>query len=717
MSEIVDVHSRYVRDLTTPTELPAEWTTFKQVKFPAGNFPVPYIGCEALTLGQIKTLFSLDSDLEDKLSKKADSDSVYTKDETYSKTENNQQLSKKADVVSVYTKEETYTKNESNNLLAVKANQSYVDAAIGAVNTDASKQYATLALANANIANIPLNKIVFVSEEANGGYWYKESEASTSLTKSPYDPLSSSKNYTDQKTAFWQVSNMNVQMFDAFSEYSVGFVGQNGKMPLGIKKDGTVVSEKIEAQNLAVEEFNANEIQAEQQSIAGMKMQALDPFSGYVFGIGNGAKYPIALRNDGTIEIDKLKVNRIDLPTEETESEKFEKASQEWWIYPVHTYTEKPYPRVISGVYGEDGSIYVGEYVIGRGITRKVKVGQTALIDDHNAPSVFIKENRRSIVMWQNHDKTQYLSAKVSTKDGDISTLEFAAEQQIPAGVNISYTQLHHIESESTETEDIFYIFSRFAQTAWGFTKISVNQETGVITTLDQHKILTAGAQYYMTSTLADNKLRIASYYNPANSLNQIHYWEIDLTTGDLTNHLGGVVGNIISHANLPVDITTATPVLAHNASIDRRMFYVRSLPMSPAILYLEWTAGQLQDTGNYKVTALENGSWVTRTYAPSGKPFYSSYFSGASFPDPCLKDEIIVCRYDNANNQGVLERVINDNETMITIESDRVDGEHLIRPMTAKNGGNLCTYVQLHAYATTSTFSFESDVNFIFLK
>lgn len=75
--------------------------------------------------------------------------------------------------------------------------KTYVDSAVGAISTDGSKQYATLALANADIANIALNKNVFVSDAANGGYWYKATAGATTLTKSPYDPLQQSKNYVD----------------------------------------------------------------------------------------------------------------------------------------------------------------------------------------------------------------------------------------------------------------------------------------------------------------------------------------------------------------------------------------------------------------------------------------------------------------------------------------------------------------------------------------
>lgn len=85
--------------------------------------------------------------------------------------------------------------------LAVKADKTYVDSAIGAISTDGSKQYATLALATADIANISLNKNVFVSEAANGGYWYKATAGATSLTKSPFDPVEQAKNYADTKIA------------------------------------------------------------------------------------------------------------------------------------------------------------------------------------------------------------------------------------------------------------------------------------------------------------------------------------------------------------------------------------------------------------------------------------------------------------------------------------------------------------------------------------
>lgn len=63
-----------------------------------------------------------------------------------------------------------------------------------------SRAYATLSEANADIANIPLGVSVKVLSAENGGDYYKVSSESTSLMKSPYDPLTQAKVYTDNKT-------------------------------------------------------------------------------------------------------------------------------------------------------------------------------------------------------------------------------------------------------------------------------------------------------------------------------------------------------------------------------------------------------------------------------------------------------------------------------------------------------------------------------------
>lgn len=59
------------------------------------------------------------------------------------------------------------------------------------------RAYPTLALANADIANIALDTKVSVLSETEGGDYYKATAGATSLTRSPYDPLTQAKKYTD----------------------------------------------------------------------------------------------------------------------------------------------------------------------------------------------------------------------------------------------------------------------------------------------------------------------------------------------------------------------------------------------------------------------------------------------------------------------------------------------------------------------------------------
>ena len=56
MSELTNIHARAAKDLTTPTNSPADPNALDQVKLVAGNFPPGYTGNEALTVGMVKEL-------------------------------------------------------------------------------------------------------------------------------------------------------------------------------------------------------------------------------------------------------------------------------------------------------------------------------------------------------------------------------------------------------------------------------------------------------------------------------------------------------------------------------------------------------------------------------------------------------------------------------------------------------------------------------------
>lgn len=101
----------------------------------------------------------------------------------------------------------------------------------------ASKFYPTLAEANADIANIAVNQVVNIGEVANGGLWYKATAGATSLTKSPYDPLTQSKKYTNSMVGkglsdFQPVTPL-ADYYIQFDGYSAAMAGwQQTKFPI-----------------------------------------------------------------------------------------------------------------------------------------------------------------------------------------------------------------------------------------------------------------------------------------------------------------------------------------------------------------------------------------------------------------------------------------------------------------------------------------------------
>lgn len=64
------------------------------------------------------------------------------------------------------------------------------------------KRYTSLAAANADLANIPVDAVVKVTDAVDGGDYEKAAAGATTLTKSPHDPLTQSRKYTDEKTKF-----------------------------------------------------------------------------------------------------------------------------------------------------------------------------------------------------------------------------------------------------------------------------------------------------------------------------------------------------------------------------------------------------------------------------------------------------------------------------------------------------------------------------------
>ena len=178
MTDLTNIFARSIKDLTLLPQLPDDLTVLDQVKVPVGNLPVGLNGCEALSIQQLRTLVysTLNKDIRD----------VEQKVNT-----------KLAENKSLVDSKLSETKNTVDSKLL--ENKTYTNQALSQLSTAANKFYPTLAAANAGIANIQVGQPVTIGESNNGGLWYKATAGATSLTKSPYDPLTQAKTYVDQK--------------------------------------------------------------------------------------------------------------------------------------------------------------------------------------------------------------------------------------------------------------------------------------------------------------------------------------------------------------------------------------------------------------------------------------------------------------------------------------------------------------------------------------
>lgn len=107
--------------------------------------------------------------------------------------------------------QKSYTSYASKIVETSKADLTYVNRALGALSSDATKFYPTIALANADIANLQVNQPVQVGEVETGGLWYKATAGATTLTKSPYDPVGLAKADASAKT--------NINMYRGISAH------------------------------------------------------------------------------------------------------------------------------------------------------------------------------------------------------------------------------------------------------------------------------------------------------------------------------------------------------------------------------------------------------------------------------------------------------------------------------------------------------------------
>lgn len=279
----------------------------------------------------------------------------------------------------------------------------------------------------------------------------------------------------------------------------------------------------------------------------------------------------------------------------------------EWWIHPLATQLNDPYPRTVFGGISATGMILVNEFNYATGRTRRWEVAQAG-VDDHNVPAVWIEAGRRPLIAWTNHSADNFLRLKVGARNGDLSSFTAAPEVSRNIGGGASYAQIHKIEHLSSATEDVFYIFTRRTVLMWGVQQVTVSQSSGQVTFGTWFPVVSAAEQCYLSVADAftpdgeNQVLRIGWGYNPARDDKSICYMELDVVTGLITSPADVQFSNTLGTQITPADIAPVIPTYSGS----RRFFYTRPGPDGPAIAYADWAIGQ-EDDAEYRMTEISS--------------------------------------------------------------------------------------------------------------
>lgn len=125
------------------------------------------------------------------------------------------------------------------------------------------KRYTTLAAANADIANIPVNSVVKVTSADDGGDYEKLSAGATSLTKSAHDPLMQANAFTKVEVSATERSakmytNYRVDVSNNNDDLH-HFTDKNGDIVAAIKSDGTLDVLNLSINGVTLEHENDSE--------------------------------------------------------------------------------------------------------------------------------------------------------------------------------------------------------------------------------------------------------------------------------------------------------------------------------------------------------------------------------------------------------------------------------------------------------------------------
>ncbi|MGI6878844.1 hypothetical protein [Microbacterium sp. gxy059] len=288
----------------------------------------------------------------------------------------------------------------------------------------------------------------------------------------------------------------------------------------------------------------------------------------------------------------------------------------EWWCEPVATEISTPTPRTVFGGISSTGEVLACEIDHATRETRRYVVGQ-AVVDDHNAPALYVEPGYRPIIAWTDHGADRLTKIKVGGPNLDLRSLVSAPLIELDAGGAIAYTQLIKIDHQSDEVTQTYHLWGRRSTRTWGYHVIRVDQRTGAVTADAYTGKLYAPDQFYVSIADAHTrdgrqKYRLAVGYNPANqNRSEIYGFHLEPFNGSLSSP----AHNSWTGQQADLNDPPVPPILPAVASGNgRRLFYVRPGPDTFAVAVAEWPRSN-PDAAVYRVHEVTGGYLDTGVY------------------------------------------------------------------------------------------------------
>lgn len=288
--------------------------------------------------------------------------------------------------------------------------------------------------------------------------------------------------------------------------------------------------------------------------------------------------------------------------------------------------------RTLVGVAGTDSNVYIHEVTGGATGPLWVKrhfVGNIpgeGVTDDHTLPALIAVPGKPLIAMYSGHSVDGVLRWRKSIGNAEVSPLVLGPEKTHDLGQQdtTDYTNCNVYNGN-------IYVLHRtgYAENIWSLSVSTDWAETFTTTAL-----ISAPAQFYCTGVIAGSTFRIASFGHPTiGTDHNAWYCEIDLTTGNVRNSAGTVLGNI-NGTNLPLAQTSLEQVAAPAASMVVDNIVV-SGAANPELFWAEGNPGNIIPTQNYCHAVRVGGTWtVQKSIALVGELDLGSQWGAPNVPN-----------------------------------------------------------------------------------